>query len=26
LNFVLVGSRSLIEVTQAQPVHRSGTG
>ena len=26
LNFVHVGSRSLIEVTQAQPAHRSGTG
>jgi len=26
LNFVHVGSRSLIEVIQAQPAHRSGTG
>jgi 23S rRNA pseudouridine2605 synthase len=25
LNFAHVGSRTLIEVTQAQPVHRSGT-
>jgi hypothetical protein len=26
LSFVHVGSRSLLEVTQAQPAHRSGTG